>query len=195
MVQPLLCDVHRWTTGQRDAKLRDARRGGGHGPQAADGGGGGCCDEVVSQGEKVSSLQQTDWHTVAFRRGNVALWTANKRRSRTIIHDVFLITSEFRSLWTRYWTTDFCCLTVCSRAVSGEPDTPPAGRAGQTWEAAAAQRSQVRRRAREEKVDNWFTPTPADVSFSTSHLYISLQLRGKYWTFTYIEHVKTLVTS
>lgn len=153
MVQLLLCDVYRWTTGQRDAKLRDARRGGGHGPQAADGGGGGSCDEVVSQGEKVSSLLQTDWHTVAFRRGNVALWTANKRRSRTIIHDVFLITSEFRSLWTRYWTTDFCCLTVRSRAVSGEPDTPPAGRAGQTWEAAAAQRSQVRRRAREEKVD------------------------------------------
>lgn len=60
MVQPLLCDVHRRTTGQRDAKLRDARRGGGHGPQAADGGGGGSCDEVVSQGEKVSSLLQTD---------------------------------------------------------------------------------------------------------------------------------------
>jgi len=55
----------RGTTGRRDAKFGDARRGGGHGPQAADRGGGGCCDEDVPKGERtvVASIYFITQHT------------------------------------------------------------------------------------------------------------------------------------
>lgn len=133
-VTMILCGVFRGTAGRCDAKFRDARSGGGHGPQAADWGGGGCCDEGVPKGEKLCPQLQTDWDVCVY----------------SIYHTIpSQHISNIPTLLTGYWTFLLLIFTVRGRAVSWELATPPAGRAGQAWKAAAAEGSQVRRRKRE----------------------------------------------